>query len=97
MKGSVNTFVGKHPLGDRARKINQGILIVRFVSDLFCLGLVTRSYSLKRVTENAKNDSITVNLPVVNFLSLNSSQDSNYLITSGVKVAENMSEKVTKL
>ncbi|CAI2173080.1 18354_t:CDS:2 [Funneliformis geosporum] len=30
-KGSVNKFVGKHPLGDRARKIDQGILIVRFV------------------------------------------------------------------
>ncbi|CAG8468388.1 12458_t:CDS:2 [Ambispora gerdemannii] len=29
-KGSVNKFVGKHPLGDRARKIDQGILIVRF-------------------------------------------------------------------
>ncbi|CAG8669018.1 16898_t:CDS:10 [Dentiscutata erythropus] len=29
-KGSVNKFVGKHPLGDRARKISQGILIVRF-------------------------------------------------------------------
>ncbi|KAG9287448.1 hypothetical protein G9A89_023820 [Geosiphon pyriformis] len=28
--GSVNAFVGKHPLGDRARKIDQGILIVRF-------------------------------------------------------------------
>ncbi|CAG8501756.1 11711_t:CDS:2 [Paraglomus brasilianum] len=26
--GSVNKFVGKHPLGDRARKIDQGILIV---------------------------------------------------------------------
>ncbi|CAG8662995.1 11699_t:CDS:2, partial [Acaulospora morrowiae] len=30
--GSVNKFVGKHPLGDRARKIDQGILIVRFAS-----------------------------------------------------------------
>ncbi|KAG2172681.1 hypothetical protein INT43_000028, partial [Umbelopsis isabellina] len=29
-KGSVNKHVGKHPLGDRARKIDQGILIVRF-------------------------------------------------------------------
>ncbi|ORX50109.1 DUF572-domain-containing protein [Hesseltinella vesiculosa] len=29
-KGSVNKFVGKHPLGDRARKLDQGILIVRF-------------------------------------------------------------------
>ncbi|CAG8551066.1 12284_t:CDS:2 [Ambispora leptoticha] len=29
-KGSVNKFVGKHPLGDRARKIDQGILIVRY-------------------------------------------------------------------
>ncbi|KAH8549280.1 CWC16 protein [Umbelopsis sp. PMI_123] len=29
-KGSVNKFVGKHPLGDRARKIDKGILIVRF-------------------------------------------------------------------
>ncbi|CAO3671271.1 unnamed protein product [Umbelopsis ramanniana] len=29
-KGSVNKFVGKHPLGDRARKIDQGILVVRF-------------------------------------------------------------------
>ncbi|KAI9096555.1 CWC16 protein, partial [Phlyctochytrium arcticum] len=29
-KGSINTFVGQHPLRDRARKISQGILIVRF-------------------------------------------------------------------
>jgi len=29
-KGSANKFVGKHPLGDRARKIDKGILIVRF-------------------------------------------------------------------
>ncbi|RHZ59516.1 hypothetical protein Glove_363g7 [Diversispora epigaea] len=29
-KGSVNKYVGKHPLGDRARKIDQGVLIVRF-------------------------------------------------------------------
>lgn len=29
-KGSVNKYVGKHPLGDRARKIDQGILVVRF-------------------------------------------------------------------
>ncbi|GAM26246.1 hypothetical protein SAMD00019534_094210 [Acytostelium subglobosum LB1] len=29
-KGSVNKFVGKHPLGQRARKIDQGILVVRF-------------------------------------------------------------------
>jgi len=28
--GSVNKFVGQHPLRERARKINQGILIVRF-------------------------------------------------------------------
>ncbi|KAJ3184365.1 hypothetical protein HDU85_001670 [Gaertneriomyces sp. JEL0708] len=29
-KGSINTFVGQHPLRDRARKLGQGILIVRF-------------------------------------------------------------------
>eukprot|EP01137_Pigoraptor_chileana_P032872 Opistho-2@22966 len=29
-KGSINTFVGQHPLRDRARKLNQGILIIRF-------------------------------------------------------------------
>ncbi|KAH6587722.1 hypothetical protein BASA50_011326 [Batrachochytrium salamandrivorans] len=29
-KGSINTFVGQHPLRDRARKLDQGILIVRF-------------------------------------------------------------------
>ncbi|CCM07055.1 uncharacterized protein FIBRA_09377 [Fibroporia radiculosa] len=28
--GSLNTYRGKHALGDRARKIDQGILIVRF-------------------------------------------------------------------
>ena len=31
LQGSVNKFIGKHPLGDRARKIDQGVLIVRFV------------------------------------------------------------------
>ncbi|KDN41795.1 DUF572-domain-containing protein [Tilletiaria anomala UBC 951] len=29
-KESFNSLVGKHPLGDRARKLDQGILIVRF-------------------------------------------------------------------
>ncbi|KAJ3105271.1 hypothetical protein HDU97_008294 [Phlyctochytrium planicorne] len=29
-KGSINKFVGQHPLRDRARKLDQGILIVRF-------------------------------------------------------------------
>ncbi|KAJ3171364.1 hypothetical protein HDU87_008391 [Geranomyces variabilis] len=29
-KGSINTFVGQHPLRERARKLDQGILIVRF-------------------------------------------------------------------
>jgi len=28
--GSINKFVGQHPLRERARKLNQGILIVRF-------------------------------------------------------------------
>uniref|UniRef100_A0A6B2LJ55 Splicing factor YJU2 n=1 Tax=Arcella intermedia TaxID=1963864 RepID=A0A6B2LJ55_9EUKA len=28
--GSINKFVGQHPLRDRARKLDQGILIVRF-------------------------------------------------------------------
>ncbi|KAI7864053.1 CWC16 protein [Spinellus fusiger] len=39
-KGSVNSFVGKHPLGDRARKIDQGILIVRFELpfNIWCTG-----------------------------------------------------------
>ncbi|KAJ3411888.1 hypothetical protein HDV05_001523 [Chytridiales sp. JEL 0842] len=27
-KGSINTFVGQHPLRDRARKLDQGILII---------------------------------------------------------------------
>ncbi|KAF9902625.1 hypothetical protein BX616_001871 [Lobosporangium transversale] len=29
-KGSINTYVGQHPLRDRARKLDQGILVVRF-------------------------------------------------------------------
>ncbi|KAG0002757.1 hypothetical protein BGZ65_002345 [Modicella reniformis] len=29
-KGSINAFVGQHPLRDRAKKLDQGILIVRF-------------------------------------------------------------------
>ncbi|KAG0352594.1 hypothetical protein BG005_007985 [Podila minutissima] len=29
-KGSINTYGGQHPLRDRARKLDQGILIVRF-------------------------------------------------------------------
>lgn len=29
-KGGLNKQQGKHPLGDRARKVDQGILIVRF-------------------------------------------------------------------
>ncbi|KAJ3052291.1 hypothetical protein HK097_006577, partial [Rhizophlyctis rosea] len=28
-KGSINTYVGQHPLRDRARKLDQGILVVR--------------------------------------------------------------------
>ncbi|KAI8366644.1 uncharacterized protein BYT42DRAFT_504670 [Radiomyces spectabilis] len=39
-KGTVNQFVGKHPLGDRARKIDQGILVVRFELpfNIWCTG-----------------------------------------------------------
>ncbi|ORZ01726.1 CWC16 protein [Syncephalastrum racemosum] len=39
-KGSVNKHVGKHPLGDRARKIDQGILVVRFEMpfNVWCTG-----------------------------------------------------------
>ncbi|KAI1297782.1 hypothetical protein EDD11_006930 [Mortierella claussenii] len=29
-KGSINTYVGQHPLRERARKLDQGILVVRF-------------------------------------------------------------------
>ncbi|XP_060559881.1 coiled-coil domain-containing protein 130 homolog, partial [Ruditapes philippinarum] len=29
-KGSINNYVGQHPLRDRARKLGQGILIIRF-------------------------------------------------------------------
>ncbi|KAJ3127356.1 hypothetical protein HK098_006440 [Nowakowskiella sp. JEL0407] len=29
-KGSINKFLGQHPLRDRARKLDQGILIIRF-------------------------------------------------------------------
>ncbi|KAI9204649.1 CWC16 protein, partial [Polychytrium aggregatum] len=39
-KGSINKFVGQHPLRDRARKLDQGILIVRFELpyNIWCLG-----------------------------------------------------------
>lgn len=29
-KGSINTFVGQHPLRARAKKLDQGILVIRF-------------------------------------------------------------------
>jgi len=29
-KGSINKYVGQHPLRERARKLDQGILIIRF-------------------------------------------------------------------
>ena len=37
-KGSLNKFMGQHPLRDRARKLGQGILIVRFELpfNIFC-------------------------------------------------------------
>eukprot|EP01100_Stratorugosa_tubuloviscum_P003078 TRINITY_DN1728_c0_g1_i1.p1 TRINITY_DN1728_c0_g1~~TRINITY_DN1728_c0_g1_i1.p1 ORF type:complete len:303 (-),score=139.44 TRINITY_DN1728_c0_g1_i1:74-982(-) len=39
-KGSINTFRGQHPLRDRARKLDQGILIVRFEMpyNVWCIG-----------------------------------------------------------
>jgi len=39
-KGSINKFVGQHPLRERARKLDQGILIVRFELpyNVWCLG-----------------------------------------------------------
>ncbi|ORZ20292.1 CWC16 protein [Absidia repens] len=39
-KGTANKFVGKHPLGDRARKLDKGILIVRFELpfNIWCTG-----------------------------------------------------------
>lgn len=38
-KGSINTFVGQHPLRQRAAKIDQGIMVVRFELpwSTFCL------------------------------------------------------------
>ncbi|RCH84170.1 hypothetical protein CU098_001963, partial [Rhizopus stolonifer] len=38
--GSINTHYGKHALGDRARKLDQGILIVRFELpfNIWCTG-----------------------------------------------------------
>ncbi|KAK9382056.1 CWC16 protein [Kockiozyma suomiensis] len=38
-KSSLNKLAGKHSLGNRARKLNQGILVVRFELpfDIFCL------------------------------------------------------------
>lgn len=32
LQGSINKYVGQHPLRDRARKLDQGILIVRYPS-----------------------------------------------------------------
>ena len=29
-KGSVNKYVGQHPLRDRAKKLSQGILVIRY-------------------------------------------------------------------
>ncbi|KAL6040708.1 Protein saf4 [Balamuthia mandrillaris] len=39
-KGSLNAFVGSHPLRERARKLDQGILIVRFEMpfNVWCAG-----------------------------------------------------------
>ncbi|KAJ3238677.1 hypothetical protein HDU81_007415 [Chytriomyces hyalinus] len=39
-QGSINTFVGQHPLRDRARKLDQGILVIRFEMpfSIWCLG-----------------------------------------------------------
>ena len=31
-KGSVNKYVGQHPLRDRAKKLSQGILVIRYTS-----------------------------------------------------------------
>ncbi|KAJ1552649.1 hypothetical protein HK405_010534, partial [Cladochytrium tenue] len=39
-KGSINKYVGQHPLRERARKLDQGILVVRFEMpfNVWCLG-----------------------------------------------------------
>eukprot|EP01155_Anaeramoeba_flamelloides_P029710 Anaeramoba_flamelloidesa85517_22.p1 GENE.a85517_22~~a85517_22.p1 ORF type:complete len:179 (+),score=35.93 a85517_22:86-622(+) len=39
-KGSINKFRGQHPLRERARKLSQGILIIRFEMPfpVWCLG-----------------------------------------------------------
>jgi len=39
-KGSINKFVGQHPLRERAKKLDQGILVVRFEMpfDIWCGG-----------------------------------------------------------
>jgi len=29
-QGSLNTYHGQHPLRERAKKLNQGILVIRF-------------------------------------------------------------------
>jgi len=53
-KGSINKFRGSHPLRDRARKLDQGILIVRFEVpfNIWCEGC--KSHIGKGVRYNAE-------------------------------------------
>ncbi|KAI8328380.1 CWC16 protein [Chlamydoabsidia padenii] len=57
-KGTANKFVGKHPLGDRARKLDKGILIVRFELpfNIWCTGC--DSHVGKGVRYNAEKKQI---------------------------------------
>ncbi|PVU94769.1 hypothetical protein BB561_002270 [Smittium simulii] len=50
-KGSINKYVGQHPLRDRARKLHEGILIIRFEMpfNIWCNGCIRFNAQKKKI------------------------------------------------
>ncbi|RKP35767.1 CWC16 protein [Dimargaris cristalligena] len=68
-KGSINTYVGQHPLRSRARKLDQGVLVVRFAMpfNIWCGGC--QKHIAKGVRFNADKKKIDhyLGIPIFSF------------------------------
>lgn len=97
-KGSVNTFVGQHPLRDRARKLGEGILIVRFELpfNIWCGGCNAHIALGVRFNAEKKQIGKYYSTPILSFrmkchLCSNwfeiqtDPKTSNYIVTSGAR------------
>ncbi|KAJ3332962.1 hypothetical protein HDU76_012459 [Blyttiomyces sp. JEL0837] len=68
-KGSINKYVGQHPLRDRARKLDKGILIIRFEMpySIWCEGCNNHIGKGVRYNAEKKKAGMYYSTPIWNF------------------------------